>query len=65
MGVANAFAGGLFVSIALMHIMPEQTESYADLYPDSEIPLPYLLLLGGYSLILVIDKILFNEPITI
>jgi len=23
LGVANAFAGGIFVSIALMHIMPE------------------------------------------
>ena len=28
LGVANAFSGGVFLAIALMHIMPEQSESW-------------------------------------
>ena len=32
LGVANAFAGGVFISIATMHIMPEQVENYEKWY---------------------------------
>ena len=28
LGVANAFSGGVFLAIALMHIMPEQSETW-------------------------------------
>ena len=31
LGIANAFAGGVFLAICLMHIMPEQTEAWSDL----------------------------------
>ena len=72
LGVANAFSGGVFISIALMHIMPEQTESYSDhmckqyqkKHPGEDCPdaftLPYLLLVSGYTIILVLDKVLFD-----
>jgi hypothetical protein len=30
MGIANAFAGGVFLTIALIHIMPEQAEAYEE-----------------------------------
>lgn len=67
LGVANAFSGGVFLAIALMHIMPEQTESYQGLADDGEIskglgsfPLPFLLMVLGYTLILIIDKVLFD-----
>jgi len=32
LGIANAFSGGVFLAICLMHIMPEQTKSYNELY---------------------------------
>ena len=32
LGIANAFAGGTFIAIALLHIMPEQVASYAEWY---------------------------------
>ena len=67
LGVANAFSGGVFIAIALMHIMPEQTESYAELTENGIIgpklgsfPLPFLLVVLGYTLILIIDKVLFD-----
>lgn len=67
LGVANAFSGGVFLAIALMHIMPEQTESYSDLAEAGTIskslgsfPLPFLLMVLGYTFILIIDKVLFD-----
>ena len=64
LGVANAFSGGVFLAIALMHIMPEQTEAYsnADINKDlRDYPMPYLLLVAGYTFILVIDRVLFDS----
>ena len=29
LGIANAYSGGVFLAIALMHIMPEQSNSWA------------------------------------
>ena len=60
LGIANAFSGGVFIAICLMHIMPEQTENYNDLYEDSKFPLPFLFLMVGYVLILVLDKVMFD-----
>jgi zinc transporter 1/2/3 len=84
LGVANAFSGGVFLAIALMHIMPEQTNSYCMLDDDNDdvddphsaygpfghgedaegcdkFPLPFLLMVLGYTLILTIDKVLFDS----
>mmetsp|Transcript_35712 Transcript_35712/g.54655 ORF Transcript_35712/g.54655 Transcript_35712/m.54655 type:complete len:136 (+) Transcript_35712:23-430(+) len=65
LGIANAFAGGVFLAIALLHIMPEQVKAYSE---GSEFPLPFLLLVCGYTIILILDKIVldpsqvFNTP---
>ena len=79
LGIANAFAGGVFIAIALMHILPEQVESWEGVScenwlesqdleetienkaecPDAY-PLPFLLTVVGYSMILVLDKVLFD-----
>lgn len=46
-----------------MHIMPEQIETWSDL-PRNEgkevFPLPELLMFFGYTLILILDKVLFD-----
>ncbi len=31
MGLANAFSGGLFLAIALVHVLPEVTSAYTEL----------------------------------
>ena len=67
-GAANAFSGGVFLAIALLHIMPEQTESWAEMIKsddnpdgyDTTLPLPFGLLVSGYTLILLIDRVLFD-----
>ena len=82
LGIANAFSGGVFIAIAFMHIMPEQTSSYAsyrqskddddemfygqnplrddDDDDDDYFPLPFLLVVLGYTFILLIDKVIFD-----
>ena len=64
LGIANAFAGGVFIAIAFMHIMPEMIETWNELDGNPErtkvFPLPELLVFFGYTIILVIDKVLFD-----
>lgn len=67
MGIANAFAAGIFMAIAFIHILPEEIEIWAELWantykydPNHIFPLPTLLCVGGYTLILIIDKVLFD-----
>jgi len=67
LGVANCFAGGIFMSIAFIHLLPEVSENYKDWVnegkPEEEevIPLPFILLFSGYTLILFIDKVMFDS----
>lgn len=75
LGVANAFSGGVFLAICLMHIMPEQVDSFNELKSGGDdpempqddddegaepFPVPYMVLVIGYTLILTIDKVLFD-----
>ena len=66
LGIANAFAAGVFLAIALMHILPEQVETWADYTierkgADAKIfPLAELVTFFGYTFILLIDKVLFD-----
>ena len=76
LGVANAFAGGVFIAIALLHIMPEAAEAWGtyacETWPEVDehtgesecghyYPVPYLLAVVGYAMILVLDKVLFDS----
>jgi zinc transporter 1/2/3 len=67
LGIANAFSGGVFLAICLMHIMPEQVEAYAGIQEekglDDSFPMPFFLCIIGYTIILVIDKVLFDTHV--
>lgn len=73
LGIANSFAAGVFLAIAFMHITPEMIQTWADLpmnsttapdgtrIPNEKIfPLPELMIFTGYTIILIIDKVLFD-----
>ena len=65
LGVANSFAGGVFLAIALMHILPEAVGDWVEYNEDKGktgefFPLPELLIFIGYTLILMIDKVIFD-----
>ncbi|CDW89019.1 zip zinc transporter family protein [Stylonychia lemnae] len=72
LGVANAFSGGLFLAIALIHILPEAVRDYNDYWGDDHkdsegkpedppVPLPFILVFCGYTLILLFDKVMFDS----
>lgn len=106
MGIANAFSGGIFLAIALLHIIPESHTHYLlymhkDEFPDNfekhehmtsspsssgsrgvvlggvyrnlhgidsahklldlGFPLPYFMAFLGYTMILLIDKVMFDS----
>jgi zinc transporter ZupT len=65
MGIANSFAAGVFIAIAFLHIVPEQVETWTTIWsakndPNHVLPLPTILVVAGYTLILIIDKVMFD-----
>ena len=62
LGIANSFAAGVFLAIAFVHILPEEAANWLELKEGVEdpFPLPYFLMFCGYTLILLIDKVLFD-----
>lgn len=66
LGLANAFSGGLFLAIALIHILPEAAEDFdgwwAERYPEKKVvPVPFILVFCGYTFILLVDKVMFDS----
>jgi len=67
LGIANAFSGGLFLSIALIHILPEAAEKFEAWWVANNdgqappVPLPYILVFCGYTFILLVDKVMFDS----
>ena len=65
--ISQCFAGGLFIAIGLIHILPEAHENLEGYEPknkqhgDDPFPLSYFICLSTFSLILLIDKVLFNN----
>ena len=51
--------------MALIHILPEASSDYIELKleegVDSPFPLPYMLVFCGYTLVLIIDKVMFDS----
>ena len=54
---ANTFSGGLFFGIGQFHLLNEGVEKLSQY---SELPYPYFLAAFGYSLILFIQKVVFE-----
>ena len=77
LGIANSFACGLFLAISILHITPEEVHNWEYLpqnthtdpkYPDADpvpndkiFPLPELMVFFGYTIILIMDKVLFDS----
>ena len=67
---SNCFAGGLFLAIGLIHVLPEAIESLDsgkdhDSDHDSDhgdsFPWAYFISICSFSFILLIDKVIFNS----
>jgi zinc transporter ZupT len=76
MGIANSFSGGIFLCVALLHLLPESAEIFENYYDnkssnshsnviephiEKRFPMSFLLTFIGYTLILMIEKIIFDS----
>lgn len=56
LSLANAFSGGVFLSLAFGHLLPECLHGFG----DHNEAVPFLLVLGGYLLIFFVEKVAFD-----
>ncbi len=56
-GLANTFAGGVFLGAALMHMLPDAREKFESLGVGTEYPLFALVAAAGFLLVLMLDKV--------
>lgn len=56
LSMANAFSGGVFLSLAFGHLIPECVHGFEGM---NEVT-PYLLVLSGYLLIFFVEKVAFD-----
>lgn len=61
LSLANAFSGGVFLSLAFGHLLPECVEGFQhSISGEFNEALPYMLVLGGYLLIFFVEKVAFD-----
>lgn len=66
LGVSNAFSAGVFLSIAIIHILPESYGEYHKAVGGDSVesfPVPFLIAICSYSFVLFIEKIAFHSGI--
>ena len=56
MSIANAFSGGVFLSLAFGHLIPECVHGFEGMNES----LPFMIVLGGYLLIFFVEKVAFD-----
>ena len=54
--LANAFAGGVFLGAALMHMLPDAKANFDSAWADVEYPYYTLVVALGFLLVLLLDK---------
>ena len=60
MSFLNSFSGGVFLTAGLTHILPHVVETSYDVDHGSY-PLPYALVIVGYSFIFLVEKVVFHS----
>ena len=62
LSIMNCYSGGIFLGMALVHLVPEAEHIYADWAAgeclDNPFPLPHVLMLAGYLFILLCDRVI-------
>ena len=64
-GMANSFAAGIFLSMGLIHLLPEGAAKFNEHYgeeSDSKYHLCYLMCIVGYTCILTLERVVFTTP---
>lgn len=56
----NCFAAGIFLLVGIVHLLRESQESFVEAVGE-DLPIGYVVSLGGYTLILFIENVMFNH----
>ena len=65
LGVANSFAAGIFLSLGLIHLLPEGEERLVEYYgaeKNHKFKFCYVMCAVGYAFILMLERIVFTTP---
>ena len=60
LSLANAFSGGVFLSLAFGHLIPECIHGFHGVGGEVNEALPYMIVLAGYLLIFFVEKVAFD-----
>lgn len=60
LSLANAFSGGVFLSLAFGHLIPECIQGFNELPGERNEVLPFMMVLFGYLLIFFVEKVAFD-----
>ncbi|GMH54357.1 hypothetical protein TrST_g10529 [Triparma strigata] len=61
LSLANAFSGGVFLSLAFGHLIPECIHGFSELPGDRNETIPYMAILFGYLVIFFMEKVAFDH----
>ena len=63
----NCFSGGIFLALALVHMLPESVEAYNEWGHENGyehlFPLPYVMMFTGYMIVLCLDRVIMAKII--
>ena len=57
-GLANTFAGGVFLGAALMHMLPDAREKFEELAMETDYPIFAFAAAAGFLLVLMLNKMI-------
>ena len=57
LSLANAFSGGVFLSLAFFHLIPECVHGFDSTWPETA---PFAMVLAGYLIIFFVEKVAFD-----
>lgn len=61
----NCFSAGMFMAIALIHMLPESVEDYEKWVTEENIirpfPLPFCCVFIGYIIVLCVDRVIMHN----
>ena len=61
-GIWEALASGIFLGAAFFHMLPDSIRSFSQIYGNAAYPIPELVCVGGFLLLLFLERIsLTNE----
>ncbi len=62
-GIGNACAGGIFLGVGLIHMLPDASAGFAAMLPQVTYPLAPLICAVGFGLFLLLEKVFLSRTV--